>query len=183
MGQSFNISHLAPFVDVSRQKFITELREEYQALMSKNLITELPSDDVIKEIAEGRVLKEVAKGVQTIQYQINTLMTTNGQSPFVTMFMWLDEEDPYIKDTAIVIEEVLRQRYQGIKNEAGVYITPAFPKLIYVLDENNNLSGGEYDYLTELAVKCSAKRMYPDYISAKIMRENYQGNVFTPMGK
>ena len=110
MGQSFNVSHLAPFVDVSRQKFIEELREEYQALLSKNLITELPSDAVIKEIAEGRVLKEVAKGVQTIQYQINTLMTTNGQSPFVTMFMWLDEKDPYIKDTAIVIEEVLRQR-------------------------------------------------------------------------
>ncbi len=181
-GQSFNISHLAPFVDVSRQKFINELHDEYQALVEKELIAELPSDDTIKEIAESRVRKEVAKGVQTIQYQINTLMTTNGQSPFVTMFMWLDEEDPYIKDTAIVIEEVLRQRYQGIKNEAGVYITPAFPKLIYVLDENNNLTGGEYDYLTELAVKCSAKRMYPDYISAKIMRENYEGNVFTPMG-
>lgn len=183
MGQSFNISHLAPFVDVSRQKFIAELKDEYRMVVANNERAEMPSEEVIAAIAEGRVRKEVAKGVQTIQYQINTLMTTNGQSPFVTIFMWLDENDPYIKDTAIVIEEVLRQRYQGIKNEAGVYITPAFPKLIYVLDENNNLTGGKYDYLTELAVKCSAKRMYPDYISAKIMRENYQGNVFTPMGK
>lgn len=182
MGQSFNISHLAPFVDVSRQKFIAELKDEYRMVVANNERAEMPSEEVIAAIAEGRVRKEVAKGVQTIQYQINTLMTTNGQSPFVTIFMWLDENDPYIKDTAIVIEEVLRQRYQGIKNEAGVYITPAFPKLIYVLDENNNLTGGKYDYLTELAVKCSAKRMYPDYISAKIMRENYQGNVFTPMG-
>lgn len=182
-GQSFNISHLAPFVDVSRQKFIAELKDEYRMVVANNERAEMPSEEVIAAIAEGRVRKEVAKGVQTIQYQINTLMTTNGQSPFVTVFMWLDENDPYIKDTAIVIEEILRQRYQGIKNEAGVYITPAFPKLIYVLDENNNLTGGKYDYLTELAVKCSAKRMYPDYISAKIMRENYQGNVFTPMGK
>lgn len=183
MGQSFNISHLAPFVDVSRQKFIAELKDEYRMVVANNERAEMPSEEVIAAIAEGRVRKEVAKGVQTIQYQINTLMTTNGQSPFVTIFMWLDENDPYIKDTAIVIEEILHQRYQGIKNEAGVYITPAFPKLIYVLDENNNLTGGKYDYLTELAVKCSAKRMYPDYISAKIMRENYQGNVFTPMGK
>ena len=181
-GQSFNISHLAPFVDVSRQKFIAELKDEYRMVVANNERAEMPSEEVIDAIAEGRVRKEVAKGVQTIQYQINTLMTTNGQSPFVTIFMWLDENDPYIKDTAIVIEEVLRQRYQGIKNEAGVYITPAFPKLIYVLDENNNLTGGKYDYLTELAVKCSAKRMYPDYISAKKMRENYEGNVFSPMG-
>ena len=183
MGQSFNVSHLSPFVDVSRQKFIAELKDEYNALINACVIKNMPDEEIIKDIAETRVLKEIAKGIQTIQYQINTLMTTNGQSPFVTMFMWLDEEDPYIEDTALLIQEILKQRLQGIKNEAGVYITPAFPKLIYVLDENNNLSGGRFDYITELAVKCSAKRMYPDYISAKIMRENYEGNVFTPMGK
>ena len=182
-GQSFNVSHISPFVDVSRQKFIAELKEEYNALINACVIKDMPDEEIIKDIAELRVKKEVAKGVQTIQYQINTLMTTNGQSPFVTMFMWLDENDEHIDDTALVIEEILKQRLQGIKNEAGVYITPAFPKLIYVLDENNNLSGGRFDYITELAVKCSAKRMYPDYISAKIMRENYEGNVFTPMGK
>ena len=109
-------------------------------------------------------------------------MTTNGQSPFVTLFMFLDKDDPYIDYTAMIIEEILKQRYMGIKNEKGVYVTPAFPKLIYVLDENNNLSGGKYDYLTHLAVKCSSKRLYPDYISAKKMRENYEGNVFSPMG-
>jgi ribonucleoside-triphosphate reductase len=109
-------------------------------------------------------------------------MTTNGQSPFVTLFLYLDEKDEYIEENAMIIEEILKQRYQGIKNEVGVYVTPAFPKLIYVLDENNCLKGGKYDYLTRLAVKCSSKRLYPDYISAKKMRENYEGNVFSPMG-
>ncbi len=117
-----------------------------------------------------------------MQYQINTLMTTNGQSPFVTLFLHIDEQDPYIEENALIIEEVFRQRYQGIKNEKGVYVTPAFPKLVYVLDEHNCLKGGAYDYLTRLAAKCSAKRMYPDYISAKKMRENYEGNVFSCMG-
>ena len=129
-----------------------------------------------------RLKDEVKAGVQTIQYQINTLMTTNGQSPFVTLFMYLRDGDPYIEENALVFEEVIRQRYEGIKNEKGVYVTPAFPKLVYVLDENNCLKGGKYDYLTKLAVKCSAKRMYPDYISAKEMRKNYEGNVFGPMG-
>ncbi|MCD7829285.1 MAG: anaerobic ribonucleoside-triphosphate reductase, partial [Clostridiales bacterium] len=119
---------------------------------------------------------------QTIQYQINTLMTTNGQSPFVTLFLYIRDNDPYEEENAMIIEEILRQRLEGIKNESGVYVTPAFPKLVYVLDENNNLTGGKYDYLTHLAVRCSAKRMYPDYISAKKMRENYEGNVFSPMG-
>ena len=123
-----------------------------------------------------------ASGVQTIQYQINTLMTTNGQSPFVTLFLVLRENDPYMEENAAIIEEILSQRLEGIKNEKGVYITPAFPKLVYVLDECNCLKGGKYDYLTRLAVKCSAKRMYPDYISAKKMKENYEGNVFSPMG-
>lgn len=134
------------------------------------------------EQLKDRIQEEVAAGVQTIQYQINTLMTTNGQSPFVTIFMYLRKNDPYIVENAMIIEEILKQRYQGIKNESGVYITPAFPKLVYVLGENNCLKGGEYDYLTRLAVKCSAKRMYPDYISAKKMAENYEGNVFSPMG-
>ena len=120
--------------------------------------------------------------MQTIQYQINTLMTTNGQSPFVTLFLHLEDGDPYIKENAMIIEEILRQRYEGIKNESGIYVTPAFPKLVYVLDGCNCLKGGEYDYLTKMAVKCSAKRMYPDYISAKKMREIYDGNVFSPMG-
>ena len=120
--------------------------------------------------------------MQTIQYQINTLMTTNGQSPFVTLFLNLQENDPYLKENAMIVEEILRQRLQGIKNDEGVYVTPAFPKLVYVLDEHNCLKGGKYDYITRLAVKCSAKRMYPDYISAKKMRENYEGNVFSPMG-
>ena len=134
------------------------------------------------ELLEDRIREEVHAGVQTIQYQINTLMTTNGQSPFVTIFMYLRKDDPYIEENAMIIEEILKQRYQGIKNEKGVYITPAFPKLVYVLDEHNCLKGGEYDYLTKIAVKCSAKRMYPDYISAKKMGEIYDGNVFSPMG-
>lgn len=120
--------------------------------------------------------------MQTIQYQINTLMTTNGQSPFVTLFLHLDPEDEYLKENAMIIEEILRQRLEGIKNEQGVFVTPAFPKLVYVLDEHNCLKGGEYDYITKLAVKCSAKRLYPDYISAKKMREHYENNVFSPMG-
>lgn len=120
--------------------------------------------------------------MQTIQYQINTLMTTNGQAPFVTLFLHIDEEDEYVEETVMIITEILRQRLEGTKNEKGVYVTPAFPKLIYVLDENNCLKGGKYDHVTRLAAKCSAKRMYPDYISAKKMRENYEGNVFSCMG-
>ena len=138
--------------------------------------------DTLEKLITERLKDELKSGVQTIQYQINTLMTTNGQSPFVTLFLNLREDDEYIKENAMIIEEILRQRLEGIKNEAGVYVTPAFPKLIYVLDEHNCLKGGEYDYITELAIKCSAKRMYPDYISAKKMRENYEGNVFSCMG-
>ena len=175
-GQSITLSHLAPFVDVSRQKFRKEVKEEFETIG-----LEL-DDEKINALAEERLKKEITKGVQTIQYQVVTLMTTNGQAPFVTLFLHLEDDDPYIKENAMIIEEILRQRYEGIKNEAGVYVTPAFPKLVYVLDENNCLKGGKYDYLTKLAVKCSAKRMYPDYISAKKMRENYEGNVFSPMG-
>ena len=139
-------------------------------------------EETLENLVQERLRAELQSGVQTIQYQINTLMTTNGQSPFVTLFLHLKEDDPYLKETAMIVEEILRQRLQGIKNDKGVYVTPAFPKLVYVLDELNCLKGGKYDYITHLAVKCSAKRMYPDYISAKKMRENYEGNVFSPMG-
>ena len=135
-----------------------------------------------QEIAWKRTRKEVKDGIQTIQYQINTLMTTNGQSPFVTLFMYFDPTSEYAKEAAMITEEILLQRIKGVKNEANVYITPAFPKLIYVLDEHNVKPGTPYYYLTELAAQCTAKRMYPDYISAKKMRENYEGNVFSPMG-
>lgn len=172
-GQSVDLMHLGKYLRKSYNKFKKQLEEKYKG--------KLP-DEVIHEIAEQRQRAELKSGVQTIQYQINTLMTTNGQSPFVTLFLHLDEKDEYIKENAMIIEEVLKQRLEGIKNEKGVYVTPAFPKLIYVLDECNSLKGGKYDYLTKLAVKCSAKRMYPDYISAKKMRENYEGNVFSPMG-
>ncbi len=172
-GQSVDLIHLGKYLRKSYNKFKKEIEGKY-----KGKIT----DDVIEGIVQDRLKAELKAGVQTIQYQINTLMTTNGQSPFVTLFLHLEKDDPYIKENAMIIEEVLRQRYEGIKNEAGVYVTPAFPKLVYVLDDFNCLKGGEYDYLTRLAVKCSAKRMYPDYISAKKMRETYEGNVFSPMG-
>ncbi|MBQ3409010.1 MAG: anaerobic ribonucleoside-triphosphate reductase [Clostridia bacterium] len=172
-GQSVDMKHFGKYLRKSYNKFKGEIVEKY-----KGKITE----DVIESLVEDRLKAELKAGVQTIQYQINTLMTTNGQSPFVTLFLHLEEDDPYIKENAMIIEEILRQRYNGIKNEAGVYVTPAFPKLVYVLDECNCLKGGNYDYLTKLAVKCSSKRMYPDYISAKKMKENYEGNVFSPMG-
>ena len=172
-GQSVDLKHLGKYLRKSYNKFKSEIEKKYKGKLS---------DNIIEDLVQDRLKAELKAGVQTIQYQINTLMTTNGQSPFVTLFLHLEEGDPYIKENAMIIEEVLRQRYQGIKNEAGVYVTPAFPKLVYVLDECNCLKGGEYDYLTKLAVKCSAKRMYPDYISAKKMRENYEGNVFSPMG-
>ena len=172
-GQSVNIEHLGKYLKASEDKFRKKLTEKYKGKLKK---------DDIENLVQDRIKEELSSGVQTIQYQINTLMTTNGQSPFVTLFLYLNKEDPYIEYTAKIIEEIILQRYQGIKNEKGVYITPAFPKLIYVLDDFNNLSGGKYDYLTKLAVKCSSKRLYPDYISAKKMRENYEGNVFSPMG-
>ena len=172
-GQSVDMIHLGKYVRKSYNKFKKRLEDKYKGKIS---------DEIIEDMVQDMLKSEVKAGVQTIQYQINTLMTTNGQAPFVTLFLHLDTNDEYIKENAMIIEEILKQRYEGIKNEKGVYITPAFPKLIYVLDECNNLTGGEYDYLTKLAVKCSAKRMYPDYISAKKMRENYEGNVFSPMG-
>ncbi len=172
-GQSVDVSHLGKYLRKSRDKFTKHLNEEFGGEFTKEEIDKIVAD---------RLRDELRSGVQTIQYQINTLMTTNGQSPFVTIFLNLKEGDEYIEENAMIIEEILRQRYEGIKNEKGVYVTPAFPKLVYVLDEHNCLKGGKYDYITKLAVKCSAKRLYPDYISAKKMRENYEGNVFSPMG-
>lgn len=172
-GQSVDVSHLGKYLRKSRDKFTKHLTEEFGNEFTKEEIDKIVAD---------RLNDELRSGVQTIQYQINTLMTTNGQSPFVTIFLNLKEGDEYIEENAMIVEEILRQRYEGIKNEKGVYVTPAFPKLVYVLDEHNCLKGGKYDYITKLAVKCSAKRLYPDYISAKKMRENYEGNVFSPMG-
>lgn len=172
-GQSVDVSHLGKYLRRSREKFVRQLTEQFGETLD---------GDTISKIVDQRLTDELKSGVQTIQYQINTLMTTNGQSPFVTLFLNLKADDEYIEENAMIIEEILRQRYEGIKNECGVYVTPAFPKLIYVLDEHNCLKGGKYDYITRLAVKCSAKRLYPDYISAKKMRENYENNVFSPMG-
>lgn len=172
-GQSVDIRHLGKYLRKSYNKYKNKLIEEFGDKID---------DTILEQMAQDRLQDELRSGVQTIQYQINTLMTTNGQSPFVTLFLNLDPNDEYIEENAIIIEEILRQRLEGIKNEKGVYVTPAFPKLIYVLDEHNCLKGGKYDHITKLAVKCSAKRLYPDYISAKKMRENYEGNVFSCMG-
>ncbi len=171
-GQSVDIKHLGRYLRLSKDKIRKHIVETCPEL----------SESEVSALAADRLQDELKSGVQTIQYQINTLMTTNGQSPFVTLFLNLDENNEFLEENALIVEEVLRQRLEGIKNEKGVYVTPAFPKLVYVLYEHNNLSGGKYDHITELAVQCSAKRMYPDYISAKKMRENYEGNVFSPMG-
>ncbi len=177
-GQSITLTHLAPFVQVSRNRIRTEVQEEF-ALAGATI-----SAEQLNAIVEKRVRDEIARGVQTIQYQVVTLMTTNGQAPFVTVFMYLNEakNEQEKKDLAIIIEEVLKQRYQGVKNDAGVYITPAFPKLIYVLEEDNVDENGEYYYLTRQAAKCTAKRLVPDYISEKKMKELKEGNCFPVMG-
>lgn len=187
-GQSITLSHLAPFVDVSRQKIRAEVEEEQKKAAELYYGEPVPisekAEELINKITEKRVRAEVKRGVQTIQYQVNTLMTTNGQAPFITVFMYLNEvSDPQTKkDLAMIIEEVLLQRYEGVKNEKGVWITPAFPKLIYVLEEANVWKDSEYFYLTKLAAKCSAKRLVPDYISEKLMKKIKQGGCFPPMG-
>ena len=177
-GQSFSLAHLAPFVDISRQKIRNKVIEERKAC------GEPLDDEIIQKVSERRLKDEIQSGIQTIQYQLITLMTCNGQAPFVTIFMYLDEvpEGHTRDDLALIIEEVMKQRMQGVKNERGAWITPAFPKLIYVLDEDNIHEDSKYWYLTELAAKCTAKRMVPDYISAKIMRQLKNGNVYTCMG-
>ena len=177
-GQSFSLAHLAPFVDISRQKIRNKVIEERKAC------GEPLDDEIIQKVSERRLKDEIQSGIQTIQYQLITLMTCNGQAPFVTVFMYLDEvpEGRTRDDLAMIIEEVMKQRMQGVKNEKGVWITPAFPKLIYVLDEDNITEDSKYWYLTELAAKCTAKRMVPDYISAKIMKELKNGDVYPCMG-
>ena len=177
-GQSFTLAHLAPFVDISRQK----LRKN--VIAERTECGEALDEDIINRVTERRLREEVKSGIQTIQYQLITLMTCNGQAPFVTIFMYLDEvpEGRTRDDLALIIEEVMKQRMQGVKNERGAWITPAFPKLIYVLDEDNIHEDSKYWYLTEIAAKCTAKRMVPDYISAKIMRQLKNGNVYTCMG-
>ncbi len=182
-GQSISLTHLAPFVDISRKKIRNEVIEEFKE------ISEELTDEKIDKITERRLLQEIRKGVQMIQYQVVTLMTTNGQAPFVTVFMYLNEakNEREREDLALIIEETLRQRFEGVKNEKGVWITPAFPKLIYVLEEDNIREGTKYWYLTKLAAKCTAKRMVPDYISEKIMLENKidkngEGHCYTCMG-
>ena len=185
-GQSISLEHLAPFVDISRKKIRRSVYAEMETIGFK------ASEDQIEAMVDKRLREEIARGVQTIQYQVVTLMTTNGQAPFITVFMYLNEarDEQTKKDLALIIEETLRQRYQGVKNEAGVWITPAFPKLIYVLEDDNIHQGDPYWYLTELAAKCTAKRMVPDYISEKKMREyklsrgevEGQGDVYTCMG-
>ena len=177
-GQSISLAHLAPFVQISREKIRKEVIQE-----AKELGGDL-SEDKISAIVERRLRREVNRGVQTIQYQVVTLMTTNGQAPFITVFMYLNEakNEQEKKDLAMIIEETLLQRYEGVKNEKGVWVTPAFPKLIYVLQEDNITPGSEYYYLTELAAKCTAKRLVPDYISEKKMKELKEGNCFPVMG-
>ena len=182
-GQSISLAHLAPFVDISRKKIYSEVIEEFREFGAEI------DEEKAREIAEKRLLNEVRKGVQMIQYQVVTLMTTNGQAPFVTVFMYLNEakNEQEKHDLALIIEEVLKQRYQGVKNEKGVWITPAFPKLIYVLEDDNITEDGEYWYLTKLSAKCTAKRMVPDYISEKVMLKNKidkngEGHCYTCMG-
>ena len=177
-GQSISLTALAPFVDISRQHIKDELRREWSQCGFKT------DENKIAEIAEERLQKEINKGVQTIQYQVETLLTTNGQAPFITVFMYLNEakNEQEKHDLALIIEETLNQRYKGVKNEKGVWITPAFPKLIYVLEEDNITEDSKYWYLTELAAKCSAKRLVPDYISEKVMKKLKEGNCFPSMG-
>lgn len=169
-GQSLAVKHLGKYLKRSEDKHYKTLKDV------------ISNTDELNKTVEILLQKELEAGVQTIQYQINTLMTSNGQSPFVTLFLELDPNDEYLPYTARIVEEIVKQRLQGIKNEKGVYTTPSFPKLVYVLDDHNCLEGGEYDYITKLSAQCTVKRMYPDYISAKEMRKIHKGNVYSPMG-
>lgn len=178
-GQSFNICHLGKYL---RRTYEKSYKKRYTGYIEKGL-SEEEAKRRAEEDAVERKQEELVSGVQTIQYQINTVMTTNGKSPFVTLFMHLEDNDEYIEENAMIIEEILKQRLQGIKNDRGIYVTSPFPKLVYVLDENNCLKGGKYDYLTKLAIECSSKRLCLNYISAKIMKQNYEGNVFSPLGE
>ena len=172
-GQAIDISYLGKYL----RKSVDKLRKELQADFGKSV-----SSDILEKILERKIKEEVCSGVQTIQYQINTLMTMNGHCPIISLFLNIKNDDPYLKENVMIVEEILKQRYNGLKDEKGEYINPEFPKLIYVLNENNCLKGGEYDYLTQLALKCTRKTLSPSYVSAKKMCENYNGNVFSPMG-
>ena len=173
-GQTIDMSQFGKYLKRSYEKFRIQIEKEYKGKLS---------EEYIEDLIRKRVKSELESGIQMIQYQINVLETINGRKPVVTLFLHIKENDEYIKENIMIIEEILKQRYQGIKNEEGEEITPQYPRLVYVLDENNSLQGGKYDYLTKLAVKCSLKRGYPRYISAKKMRENYKGNVFAPIGE
>ena len=172
-GQAIDISYLGKYL----RKSVDKLRKELQEDFGKSI-----SSDILEKILERKIKEEVCSGVQTIQYQINTLMTMNGHCPMISLFLNIKNDDPYLKENVMIVEEILKQRYNGLKDEKGEYINPEFPKLIYVLNENNCLKGGEYDYLTQLALKCTRKTLSPSYVSAKKMCENYNGNVFSPMG-
>lgn len=178
-GQTISLSHLAPFVRISEKRIRQEVIDELGSVSAE---LEKCFDELVEEIVQKRLAKEIRDGIQTFQYQINTLQTSNGQSPFLSVFMYISENPEYEKETAMIVEEFIRQRIQGMKNEVGVWITPAFPKLLYVLDENNVHEDSEYWHITELAAECVSKRMMPDFISAKHMRQNYEGNVFGCMG-
>lgn len=181
-GQSVSVKHLGKYLKRSYDKYL----DLFDGCDCVQLYDEARGDYADYEdkygLAKMMMLKDLKDGIQTIQYQINTISSTQGQTPFVTLFLELDPNDEYLEYTALIIEEILKQRIKGVKNEVGAYITPVFPKLVYVLDEHNSLNGGKYDYITKLAAECTAKRMYPDYVSAKKMREHYEGNVFSPMG-
>lgn len=175
-GQSVAIKHLGKYLAISREKHRIKTIERWSRIGLKY------TDEQLEKEVEELTHKELVDGVQTIQYQIITLMSSNGQSPFLTLFLQIDDNDPYVEEVAMIVEEIIKQRIQGVKNKKGVYVTPAFPKLVYVLDENNCLKGGKYDYITKLCAKCNVKRIYPDYISAKVMRELHEGQVYSCMG-
>lgn len=179
-GQTCYVDVLGRFLALTKDKFEKRIRKRVEKRC--HAMTEDDREQLIKEMVDEELEIELKAGIQSIQYQINTLMTTNGQAPFVTLFMYLKDDDPYLEENAMIFEEILKQRYKGFKNKQGVPVTPAFPKLVYVVGKNNCLQGGKYDYLTHLAAKCTAKRMYPDYISEKVMMENYDGEVFGCMG-
>lgn len=184
-GQTITLSHLAPFVKISEERIRKEVEEEVDVLEEGYYETPYNPEfkEKMEEVIQKRLAKEIRDGVQTFQYQINTLQTSNGQAPFLSVFMYIGETPEYEKETAMIVEEFIKQRIQGMKNEVGAWITPAFPKLLYVLDENNIHEDSEYWHITELAAKCVSKRMMPDFISAKHMKQNYEGNVFGCINK
>lgn len=180
-GQTITLTHLAPFVRISKEKIEQEVYEEAKEILN-SVGEQIDITTDLDKIVNKRLAEEVTAGIQTFQYQINTLQTSNGQAPFLSVLMYISENPEYETETAILIEEMLKQRIKGMQNEVGAWVTPAFPKLLYVTDENNIYEGSKYFYLTQLAAECVAKRMMPDFLSAKILKQNYEGNVVAPMG-